>query len=105
MAQRNAASVLPEPVGAWMRVCAPEAMAGQPWAWAAVGPANAELNQSLVASEKPASGSTAPGYPGPVTGFRGSSSMALKRLVRLRAILQWLGIFQGSRLLVEGSGE
>ena len=43
---RNAAKVLPEPVGAAMRVCVPWAIAGQPWAWASVGAANLPLNQA-----------------------------------------------------------
>ncbi len=35
---RKAARVLPEPVGAWISVCRPAAMAGHPCSWAAVGP-------------------------------------------------------------------
>src|SRR6187551_1299576 len=53
MACRNAASVLPEPVGAWMRTFAPRAMAGQPSACAGVGPSgNVSANQRAVGSEK-----------------------------------------------------
>ncbi len=37
MHQRNAASVLPEPVGARMRVESPRAIAGQPWSCGLVG--------------------------------------------------------------------
>src|SRR3954451_24407262 len=50
---RNAASVLPEPVGAQRSVCAPDAIAGQPCSWAGVGPSgNASANQTAVAGEK-----------------------------------------------------
>src|SRR5450755_3865730 len=55
IAYRNAASVLPDPVGAEMRTCSPEAIAGQAWLWAAVGPANAPVNQSRVRGLKSAS--------------------------------------------------
>ena len=37
IAHRNAASVLPEPVGAEISTCSPEAIAGHACAWAAVG--------------------------------------------------------------------
>ena len=57
MHQRKAASVLPEPVGAQMRVCEPLEIAGQPSACACVGSAKAERNQSWVADAKGASGS------------------------------------------------
>src|SRR3569832_537222 len=40
MAARKAASVLPEPVGAAMRVCWCRRMAGQAWAWTSVARAN-----------------------------------------------------------------
>ena len=45
-AHRNAASVLPEPVGAEISTCSPVAIAGQACAWAGVGSANAPVNQS-----------------------------------------------------------
>ena len=51
MAWRKAASVLPDPVGAWMSVWAPEAIAGHPSSWAWVGPANEASNQAFVAGE------------------------------------------------------
>jgi hypothetical protein len=38
IAARNPARVLPEPVGAQTSVCRPDTMAGQPPAWASVGP-------------------------------------------------------------------
>ena len=44
MPQRNEASVLPEPVGAQISVCAPEAIAGQPAACAGVGASNEASN-------------------------------------------------------------
>ena len=48
MPYRNAASVFPEPVGAWISVWPPAAIAGQPSAWAGVGPANVRSNQERV---------------------------------------------------------
>ena len=54
---RNAARVLPLPVGAWIRVWRPAAMLAQPWAWAGVGAAKAERNHSATAGLKGASGS------------------------------------------------
>ena len=45
-AQRNAASVLPDPVGAEMSTCSPVAIAGQACVWTSVGPSNADANQS-----------------------------------------------------------
>ena len=55
---RNAASVFPEPVGAWIRTCPPRAIAGQPSSWAGVGPAKARSNHSLVPAEKTSSAPT-----------------------------------------------
>ena len=52
MPQRNEASVLPEPVGAQISVCAPEAIAGQPAAWAGVGASNDASNHLRTGSEK-----------------------------------------------------
>src|SRR5262249_35271187 len=54
---RKAASVLPEPVGARMSVCRPEAMAGQPCRWAAVGSPNSERNHSRTGARNGARGS------------------------------------------------
>jgi hypothetical protein len=45
MDQRKAARVLPEPVGAAMRVFRPEAISRQPSAWGAVGSPNRSANQ------------------------------------------------------------
>ena len=45
-AHRNAASVLPEPVGAEISVCSPVAIAGHACAWAGVGAAKARSNHS-----------------------------------------------------------
>src|SRR5215471_6278961 len=54
MATRNAASVLPDPVGAAIRVSAPPAMWGQPWACASVGPSGKRRrNHSATAGWKP----------------------------------------------------
>src|SRR5688572_31847719 len=64
MPYRNAASVLPEPVGAWIRTLPPVAIAGQPCACAGVGPANARSNQPRVFGEKGARASIPSGYLG-----------------------------------------
>jgi len=48
MQTRNAASVLPEPVGAEMRVASPARMLGQPWIWGSVGVPNLEMNHSCT---------------------------------------------------------
>src|SRR4029077_5404344 len=56
-AHRNAASVLPDPVGAMTRVLSPPAMDAQAPACAAVGSTNAPLNHSLVSALNPARGS------------------------------------------------
>jgi hypothetical protein len=45
---RNAARVLPEPVGAEMRVSRPARMCGQPSAWASVGALKRRSNQARV---------------------------------------------------------
>ena len=57
MAERNAASVFPEPVGAWMRTCPPPAIAGQPCACAGVGAAKFRSNQARVSGRKASIGS------------------------------------------------
>ena len=70
MPHRNADSVLPEPVGARISVCSPPAMAGQPWACAAVASGNEVLNQARTAGENSSSGSgatTDQGYRRPLT--------------------------------------
>ena len=59
IAHRNAASVLPLPVGANTRVDSPRAIAGHPRAWAAVGASKDALNQSRTAGWNDASGSAA----------------------------------------------
>ena len=46
MAHKNAASVLPVPVGEHTSVWSPAAMAGQPSVWGAVGAAKADVNSS-----------------------------------------------------------
>ena len=57
MAHRNAASVLPDPVGAMTRVFFPPAMASHASACAAVGAANVPVNHSRVSGLKRSSGS------------------------------------------------
>ena len=81
MAHKNAASVLPVPVGAHTSVWSPAAMAGQPSACGAVGAENAAVNQARVGSENTASGSanTPPPYRPPATAAapNGESPLAL----------------------------
>ena len=48
MAHRNAASVFPDPVGAEISTCSPDAIAGHAWACAGVGSVNAAENHSRV---------------------------------------------------------
>src|ERR671910_142182 len=49
---RKAAKVLPDPVGAQIRVCSREAIAGQPCSWAGVGASKELSNQRLTGGEK-----------------------------------------------------
>ena len=58
--QRNAARVLPEPVGATTRALRPALIDCQAPAWAAVGAANAAANHSRVAAPKSASTAASP---------------------------------------------
>ncbi len=58
IAARNAASVLPEPVGAAISVCRPARIAGQAAACGAVGAGNARANQAATAGWKVSSGMT-----------------------------------------------
>src|SRR2546429_377711 len=57
MADRNDASVLPEPVGAWIRTCSPLAIAGQPGSCAGGGAAKARSTHARVVGENVANGS------------------------------------------------
>lgn len=52
MAARKAASVLPLPVGAQIRVCWPAEIGGHPWICAPVGSGNDAANQARTAGEK-----------------------------------------------------
>ena len=69
---KNAANVLPEPVGATTRVFSPRPIACQACTCAGVGAANAEVNQARVTDEKP-SGNPDAGW---------SASACLFRLIR-----------------------
>src|SRR6202012_4721155 len=73
-AHKNAASVLPDPVGAMTRESSPLPMAVQACAWAWVGSAKTAVNQALVAGEKFSSdwvltwlSGMFPSCPGPLT--------------------------------------
>ena len=61
MPPRNAASVLPDPVGASKSVLLPARIAGQPSRCAAVGSPSVRENQSLTGAEKPPSASSTGG--------------------------------------------
>src|SRR5436309_12834039 len=54
---RNAARVLPLPVGAWMSVCRPVEIEAQPPTCAGVGASKADSNQARTAGENGARGS------------------------------------------------
>ena len=56
IAHRNAASVLPDPVGAEISTCSPEAIAGHACSCAAVGCSKAPANHSRVRALKSSSG-------------------------------------------------
>ncbi len=56
--QRNAARVLPLPVGAWIRVWRPAAILAQPPVCAGVGASKAERNHSATGAPNGASGSS-----------------------------------------------
>lgn len=58
MPQRKLARVLPEPVGAQIRVWAPPAIAFHPPTWAGVGPSKEASNQRRTGALKGASGSS-----------------------------------------------
>ena len=55
IAHRNAASVLPEPVGARISVWSPRAIDAQPSRWAGVGSSNVASNHARTAGEKTSS--------------------------------------------------
>ena len=78
--QRNAASVLPEPVGAETITCSPPAIAGQAWCCASVGSSNERVNQSRTCGVKPARGSERID-PSMYSSAGSGSAAALKRSV------------------------
>ena len=61
MAHRNAASVLPDPVGATTSVLCPSAIADHACCWAAVGAGKVPWNHSRVSGLNRARGSSAAG--------------------------------------------
>src|SRR5207253_2334746 len=74
----NAASVFPDPVGAWMRAFAPDAITGHPCAWAGVGASKARSNHALVASEKTSSALMHAIYRGSVGSQRAGNGCAME---------------------------
>src|ERR1700681_3711934 len=73
MQTKNAARVLPEPVGAEMRVVLPARMAGQPCSWGSVGEPNLLRNHSAVTGWAQASDA---GISMAVGGATGAGGMA-----------------------------
>lgn len=69
-------SVLPEPVGARISVCSPDAMAGQPCSWAWVGAAKEVSNQSLTGGENRSSAAMAAAYGSGLTAGPGGGHPA-----------------------------
>src|SRR5215212_8047715 len=63
MPYRNAVSVLPDPVGAWIRTWPPAAIAGQPRSCGGVGASKVRSNHPRVAGKKMLSGSTRTSVP------------------------------------------
>ena len=84
MPQRNAARVLPEPVGARISVWSPAAMAGQPWSCAAVGAANEVVNHCRTGSEKSSRATRPSRYRRPVTPTPGELRTPGSRWCRRR---------------------
>ena len=84
MADKKAASVLPDPVGAMTSAFSPRRIAAQARSWTDVGPSGkAETNQARVAGAKPFSadpggpvGSTGPGSPAGPAGPGDSAGLA-----------------------------
>ena len=88
---RNAASVLPEPVGAHRSVCAPRAMAGQPCACAGVGPSgNASANQAARGGREQVRERR--GHPCSIATVRLVIESLGEGLHRIRLPLPWSGL-------------
>ena len=108
--QRNAARVLPLPVGAWMSVCRPLEIAAQPRAWASVGASKLARNQSRTAGENGASGSgTAGGGHGARSiardgQFRPDVRLRVTSMVPARKRAEWPGRRAAWPLLCAGAG-
>lgn len=93
IAHRNAARVFPEPVGAWIRVCEPSAIASHPRSWAAVGSENEDVNHARVDGLNRSSDVIATGYRTPVTGSW-AQHIGLRDVIRV----EFWGVKGGSRL-------
>src|SRR3954453_15261707 len=76
IAHMNAASVLPDPVGALIRTCSPEAIAGHACSWAAVGASNALSNHFRTAGENPPSDYEQPNASSGESDALGGTSLA-----------------------------
>jgi hypothetical protein len=75
MDHRNAASVLPDPVGATTSALRPPEIAAQAPAWAAVGALNEASNHALVAGENRPVTSLIPGILADPTDSRRGSTL------------------------------
>src|SRR5215475_12659672 len=84
-AHRNAAKVLPDPVGAITRVLSPPAMDDHAPACAGVGSVNAPVNHSRVSAPNPARGSAPAGAPAARALSRAAARAGAVLLVRVFA--------------------
>src|SRR3954469_12857120 len=101
MPHRNAASVLPDPVGAEMSTCSPEAIAGHACSWAGVGAANAAPNQLRTAGENWPSRIDLRVRPAATPGLRvsdGSGTQRERQLPQPPPRLGVVGLFVGAGL-------
>src|SRR5574341_883094 len=103
MAFRNAARVLPEPVGAAIRVWRPERMASQPWDWAGVGSPNRSANQRETAGWK-VEGDTTELY-SVNRDHTLKRRHRLPRLPQVPAVMRHLERDGGPQLVLEPTGE
>src|SRR5687768_17439634 len=76
MPARKAARVFPDPVGAQIRAFLPDAIAGQPAAWAGVGASNEASNHALTGVENGASACSA-------VAFRSAANPSILRIGRV----------------------
>src|SRR5215472_11293171 len=107
-AHRNAARVLPDPVGAITRVLSPPAMDDHAAACAGVGSVNAPVNHSRVSAPNPARGSVpgpASAVPAPsAAGARGGAALLLRVFAGMHPSCLALQTVQPGRQHLKGRG-